>query len=138
MLAANRKNAHPTCSTNTEPGELSAPPAKKKKSFMDLLREEVEEHEKTSPQTLTGPTEELNRYMRMSYLPDQEVPTVWWKEHSAMFPHLAKLARRYLFIPATSVPSERLFSKSGELVSAKRSSLSPSTIDQILFLNKST
>ena len=47
---------------------------------------------------------------------------------------LARLAKRHIGIPATSVPSERVFSKVGELVSARRSRLKKSNVD-ILILN---
>jgi len=34
----------------------------------------------------------------------------------------------------TSVPSERLFSKAGEVVAARRSNIKPKNVDMILFL----
>jgi zinc finger BED domain-containing protein 1 (E3 SUMO-protein ligase ZBED1) len=64
-------------------------------------------------------------------------PLLWWKEHAARFPLLAQLARRLLAIPATSAPSERLFSASGQLVSLKRASLSPETVEDIMLLRGS-
>ena len=37
-------------------------------------------------------------------------PCVWWEGNAARFPKLAVLAKMLLSVPATSVPSERLFS----------------------------
>jgi hypothetical protein len=37
----------------------------------------------------------------------------WWKENAIKFPDLALIARMMHCIPATSVSSERLFSKAG-------------------------
>ena len=59
-----------------------------------------------------------------------------YKENGAGFHHLMMLAKKYLAIPGSSVPSERLFSKAGELISEKRSQLKPKNVDTILFLNK--
>ena len=37
-------------------------------------------------------------------------PFEWWFENQKKFPILYKITRKYLGIPATSMPSERLFS----------------------------
>ena len=63
-------------------------------------------------------------------------PLKWWKEHSAGLPDLQKLAKRILCIPATSTPSERVFSTMGIIISKLRNRLSPSTAEAILFLKK--
>ena len=45
------------------------------------------------------------------------------------------MARKYLGIVATSVPSERLFSATGNIVNAKRSSLDPFNVEKQVFLH---
>ena len=60
----------------------------------------------------------------------------WWQVKEQSLSHLSKLAKKYLSIPATSVPSERLFSKAGELTSMKRNRIKSRNVDMILFLNK--
>lgn len=45
-------------------------------------------------------------------------------------------ALRYLCIPATSTESERMFSKTGSIISDRRSCLKPKTVDKLLFINK--
>ena len=51
------------------------------------------------------------------------------------FPMLAKLAHRELGKPASSAPSERVFSKAGFVIQARRNRLAPSTVNNILFLH---
>ena len=60
----------------------------------------------------------------------------WWKQNSSKYPNISSLARETLVVQATSVPSERLFSKAGELISSKRSSLKPKNVNKLLFLNQ--
>jgi len=62
-------------------------------------------------------------------------PLAWWKEHEHEFPRLAKLARRYLCISATSVPCERAFSRGGWIVNKRRCSLSDQHVAALLFLS---
>ena len=61
---------------------------------------------------------------------------MWWKEHATRFPYLSQLARRYLAMPATSASVERLFSVAGQIVTAKRASLHPSTVTLLVFLHE--
>lgn len=42
----------------------------------------------------------------------------WWKKQMDL-PLLSALAKSYLSIPATSVPSERVFSTAGDIVTAQ-------------------
>ena len=63
-------------------------------------------------------------------------PLKWWKENSIKYPRLSVLARQYLIIPGTSVPSERILSATGLLVNKLRNRLSSSVVDHVIFLNK--
>ena len=63
-------------------------------------------------------------------------PLQWWKKWGSKFPNLAQLARRYLAMPATSAPVERLFSVAGLVATAKRSRLAPSTVSLLVFLHE--
>ncbi|KAI2645357.1 E3 SUMO-protein ligase ZBED1 [Labeo rohita] len=57
--------------------------------------------------------EEIQVYLSLPPRPAKEDPLVWWRGHASELPHLARVARKRLCIPATSVPSERVLSASG-------------------------
>ncbi|XP_075891661.1 uncharacterized protein LOC142894282 [Nelusetta ayraudi] len=79
---------------------------------------------------------EVRRYSEEKVIPRDKVVLVWWRDHEQTFPVLSKLAVSYLGITATSVPSERVFSKAGEVLSKKRNRLKGKTVNMLLFLNK--
>ncbi|WBR14527.1 hAT family C-terminal dimerization region domain-containing protein [Pandoravirus kuranda] len=62
-------------------------------------------------------------------------PLLWWKQRETKYLSLAPLARRYLSITATSVPSERVFSKSGWIVNKRRCTLSDEHVSLLVFLS---
>jgi hypothetical protein len=51
-------------------------------------------------------------------------------------PLLAKIARKYLCVPASSDPSKRLFSASGNMVTKLWSSLDPLNLEMVVYLHK--
>uniref|UniRef100_A0A3P8QZG9 BED-type domain-containing protein n=1 Tax=Astatotilapia calliptera TaxID=8154 RepID=A0A3P8QZG9_ASTCA len=80
--------------------------------------------------------EEVNRYRGVEPVALSEDPLIWWRDHEREYPLLALQAKQYLSIPGTSVPSERVFSTAGDIVTAQRSCLTPQHVDQLLFLQK--
>jgi hypothetical protein len=61
-------------------------------------------------------------------------PLQWWREHAKKYPYLWKLAGIILAIPATSAPSERVFSAAANIINKKRVQLKPETLDVMIFL----
>ena len=75
-------------------------------------------------------------YRLTGCIPVDENPLAWWRSNEHKYPHIAKLARRYLAVPGTSVPSERVFSTAGDIVTASRSRLLAENVDKLIFLQK--
>ena len=60
----------------------------------------------------------------------------WWKANKSQFPGLFKAAVSFLHIPATSVPSERIFSLAGYVVRDRRSKMLAANVNKFIFLKK--
>ena len=91
----------------------------------------------TSQQTRSSTTVvEVDLYLKAQPISSKEDPFTWWKNNKHIYPTVVMVAIKYLCVLATSVPSEGLFSKAGELVSHRRSSIKPENVDMMLFLNK--
>ena len=90
---------------------------------------------------------ELKDYMKLAVLPmkymgaNDEVkfnnPLSWWSGNCRQFPLLSILARRILCIPATSAPTERVFSTAGLTISNSRASILPQNASNLVFLHDS-
>ena len=63
-------------------------------------------------------------------------PLEWWKMNEKTYPHIACLARSYLAIPATSAPSERIFSRAGRLLTVKRASMSSDIAQRMMIISE--
>ena len=61
-------------------------------------------------------------------------PLDWWRTNIETFPILSQLARRTLCIPASSAPSERLFSHAGLKIAKDRARLLPENAEELIFL----
>lgn len=91
---------------------VSVEPATKKPALM-LTQESSSDEEEDSIEQC------LERYKAEPLIGIEDSPEEWWCTHEASHSELASLARKYLATPATSVPSERLFSLSGHVVQKK-------------------
>ena len=58
----------------------------------------------------------------------------FWYDYAKVYPNIAKLAKKYLAVPATQFESERNFSFSGRTLESRRCTLSPENVDFLLFI----
>ena len=128
----------PAATVQDEPEpEIPASPKKKKtlSSYFDFQTPTPNR----APPTREVIEKELNLYVLLPVAtarPGQKEmePLKWWQENEQNFPLVAKLARKYLCVPATSSPSERVFSTSGNIVTCHRATLKPSRVEELTFL----
>ncbi|XP_022182002.1 zinc finger BED domain-containing protein 1-like [Myzus persicae] len=78
---------------------------------------------------------EVQRYLEEAIQNRNSDPLKWWFENKHNHPYLSQLARNMLCALGTSVPCERVFSKAGQVLSDRRSSLSSKKVQMLLFLN---
>jgi hypothetical protein len=77
---------------------------------------------------------EFSTYVSEPTITSCDDPLKWWRENQVRFPNVALVARRLLGVPATSVASERAFSKAGDVITKKRNRLEPTKAELVLFL----
>ncbi|XP_049893767.1 E3 SUMO-protein ligase ZBED1-like [Epinephelus moara] len=78
---------------------------------------------------------EVRAYLQEPLVAKNEGPLKWWESRVPVYPRLSKLMAKKLCVVATSVPSERIFSKTGQIISEKRSRLKPAKVRSLVFLN---
>jgi len=92
----------------------------------DNIRREVQLYKDARGMTLWDPTTRIFGN-----------PLEWWRVNNNTYPHLSKLALKYLSIPATSAPSERVFSTAGLTIAKERAWLESSRANELVFLHES-
>uniref|UniRef100_A0A1A8U2M2 HAT C-terminal dimerisation domain-containing protein n=1 Tax=Nothobranchius furzeri TaxID=105023 RepID=A0A1A8U2M2_NOTFU len=121
----------------------------------DQEGEEAAEHEQEEPQAstvwrffeerATGDTTrrnpsadailEVRSYLEQPLFQRGADPLSWWETKGLGYPRLTHVMARRLCIVATSVPSERIFSKAGQIITERRNKISPSKLRHLVFLN---
>lgn len=122
------KRAEPV--SNTVTNRDKEPPAKK--CALDILLGP------DSTSTCLSSSDELSQYFTEPTIARTQSPLSWWKDNHRRFAETARVARAYLSIPATSTPSERVFSTAGLTVTKLRSCLKPKNVNCLIFLNKNS
>jgi hypothetical protein len=79
---------------------------------------------------------EFNRYLNENYISNGKdfIPLVWWKNKKHEYPHLFKIAIKYLIIPASSTVDERENSHLGRLVTKLRNRLNAETTSNLSYM----
>ncbi|MGH0174049.1 UNVERIFIED_CONTAM: hypothetical protein FKN15_066777 [Acipenser sinensis] len=121
------------CTSECSTEDLPVKKKMKTEQAMELLLRGRQQTHTTSKETLIQ--QEITIYASETPLNISD-PLIWWKNYQTHFPNLAALAKSILSIPATLVPSKRVFSKAGMLVNKLHSSLKSENVDAIILLNK--
>ena len=123
-----------------EPDTSSVPKRPRKDDSASVLWAQVDEmmkvHDGEPDDDYIVVQKMVNAYLSETNAPQHSNPLLYWKEKQASWPLLATLARKYLAPPCTTVPSERLFSTAGNVVTDKRTRLDAEKVEMLLFLNK--
>lgn len=93
------------------------------------------ETKKSSPSVIASAALMLKHYLDLPLLDRWKNPLPYCSTYKSTFEELYEMQKKYLSIPATSVPSERLFSKAGQIANDRRNRLSGKNLNNILFLN---
>jgi len=76
----------------------------------------------------TTEMDEFQTYILSPTYNEDVDPLEWWKINENQYPRLSKMARDFLAIPSTSVPSEQCFSISKNLITNQRNRLAGKTV----------
>lgn len=115
--------------------EEQQPPSKKRKLSQILKRKNAgATPTDTSISQEEKAEHELCTFLQTPVIDVDENPLQWWKAHASTYPVLSQLVRKYFCVCASSSPSERVFSTSGNIVTDKRSCLKPDKINMLVVL----
>lgn len=78
---------------------------------------------------------ELRQFLNSTTIDENEDPLIAWSKYKNDYPNIYKIEMRYLVVPGTPVPSERLFSKAGNIIIEKRTRLKGKRALELIFLN---
>lgn len=122
---------------NRQLSEQSSTPCESTPNDDDLVWQDFDSHQtqeiRDSPLAIA--IIQMRTYTEDPILPRKENPLIWWQNRALLYPRLSVLARKYLCMIATSVPSERIFSKAGQVINERRNRLKGKIVEQLLFLN---
>lgn len=126
---------------NLASSNSETPPRKKFKSYTTQFDDD-NDLEGTAENITTSKRvrRELDMYLQMNIInyvsstEDNDNPLLFWKEQENLLPCMHKLAKQVFSIPASSAAVERSFSSAGVIISQRRSTISPSTVNDIVLI----
>lgn len=137
QLIASKTVSEPIQTINAEPQACSStsddPKEEKKDDLWSYFDNKLSKITFSNPSTMVILI--IRQYLELAPLERKKDPLEFWVKHKLIFPEMYELAMKYLCIPATSVPSEIVFSKTGQLTNLRRNRLAPKNLNYIVFLN---
>ena len=118
-----------TVETDNQAPTTERPAKKMKTDFIDLFLGSPEATDRDSPSNM-----EVDDYLAQSLLEKEKNPLNYWALNDVNFPRLAKLAVKFLSLPASSAPVERIFSVGGKLFRPERCRLSDTVFEKLMFI----
>lgn len=120
------------------PSEISASSSSgnlnKEESIWDEYDKEINKIIRPDNQSAAG-IRELDKYLNEEYLDRKKDPLQWWHDRRQLYPHVYAFTLRRFCIVATSVPCERVFSATGQILNERRTLLSTSKVSKLIFLH---
>lgn len=112
---------------------------KRRKKTNNLFDDFADSDDNDSDQHPNQYSKELNEYLN-TVSPEEDLRNdensiallKWWFNHQFVFPQLFKIFMRISSIPASSAPSERCFSITGQIITDRRSCLLPKNVSNIM------
>lgn len=99
---------------------------------------DAEIRRKNSMDVRDDPDFEITKYLSDRNPPRSTDPLVWWEKDGSAYPKLKKTCSKisHYAMQGTSVPSERVFSKPGNIIAKKRNRLGGKVASTLIFLSE--
>jgi hypothetical protein len=115
---------------NNEDSVFLQPSKKYRVDFTNCLQKSMDEKSKS----ISTVDSELTGFLELGRVPLKTNVFEWWSQKQANYPTLFEIAKKFMYVPATSAPSERVFSYAGLILNQKRSCLKGKHVDSLVFL----
>jgi hypothetical protein len=106
--------------------EKEEPAAKRQKSVLHL------DDEAMNAEAIT----EMDLFVKEPGIALDACPLEWWKQRATIYPVLSQMARVHLAVPASSAPSERVFSAASLVLDERRRRLDEHRVSRLVFMKR--
>ncbi|XP_056277169.1 E3 SUMO-protein ligase ZBED1-like [Pseudoliparis swirei] len=134
VTAAAARSGQPTSLPEGQEGEEAAEHEEPQASAVWRFFEERASGDTTRRNPSADSILEVRSYLEEPLFQRSADPLSWWETKASVYPRLTCVMARRLCIVATSVP-QRIFSKTGQIITERRNRISPSKLRHLIFLN---
>ncbi|KAL4096824.1 hypothetical protein QTP88_021707 [Uroleucon formosanum] len=132
-MAELRRLSKPDITSSESEGEVTTS-LENEESYDFWAHHKMLAHGQKKKKSSSFANDELSLYLSNPVSPLKSNPLELWEDMKTVFPMLYKQSRISFTMVATSVPSERLFSKAGGVMTKTRNRLTGSRLEKILLL----